>query len=608
MNDYGVIQWNEETSVTGFVPKPHAQIVEDLEYRLRSTLGSDIDLSSSSPLKQFIDSIAFELYYTWQALENVYYSSYIDYASGINLDNIGSVFGLIRYKKSAASGLIRVYRAINPVTGKYITGPITIPQGTVFVGKTTGLQYVTLQEYTIPEYPLGLSKDISVTCNTVGTVGNALAEQVTDGYTSGAISRIYADASNPYISKISKVVQLDAFNGTAISDGVKIRLRVYRKPGVTGDIVITKNALKTSDTSATYEEIQSAIESRNASVIDSYDKSWCMYFRNDTATECWYDPVVDTKSSDKYLYYYPGQSIREMNRYLMFVPTAGTVIIPSGTDSVDVECRYVWKNLESMTVYSTILPTVEKRSKSDGGSVNTMVSKIAAVGRVVQIEDFTNGHSDETDVEFRSRIKTYQTDTTSTSVSIETHIKTLSFVRACKVVDVSETINGTTLHFAKAMVARSDYEDFLNASKPGADAALVEAVTARTQQLSSLIAAVKPVGLRVDISAVPTNAFKVVAVIEFQNISEGVVIASVIAAIKAYFDGLNIDDPVELGKIADAIYSTDGVTRIVQKFQVTNKLTNVTKEKLLDRFTVESGNQACIEDDDILITASYPVN
>jgi len=604
---YGVLQWNEGTSVAGFVPKPYTTIVEDVEYRLKNALGTDIDLSSSSPLKQFVDAMAYELYYVWQALENVYYSSYIDYAENTALDNIGSVFGLIRYSEGAASGTIRLYRGINGSTGEYITGVVTIPNGTVFVGKTSGLTYKTTTDYTLAEYPVGLYIDVTVTCTTPGSVGNCVGENTTTSTTDGAVCRIYADTTNQYISKIEQVVQITAFTGSSITSGDLITLRLYRKAGVTGQILITRYAAQVSDTTKSYNDIITAISTYNASITDTSERAFCMFFRNDTINECWYDPVVDTKNTDKFLYFYPGSDTNELSRYIMFVPTSGNVIMDSDEDYIDVECRYVWKDSESMTIYDTILPTQASRTKTDGGAINTMSSKITGIGLVTQTADITNGTDDETDAEFRSRIKTYETNTTGTASSIENYVKTLPFVKGCKVVDRTEVVNSVTLHYADVMVSRTDYDDWLKIGDPSTDTSLITTINARTQQIQNIINAVKPAGMKVTINPVPTNSFKVQVIIEFANISESLVVTNVKAAIKSYFDSLEIDDPVECGKIIDAVYSTEGVTRITQTFLVTNLLTSVTKAKLLDVFTVESGNQACIDESDIIVSVSYPV-
>ena len=89
MTDYGV-------TVKGFIIKPYSVILEELKLLAQQYFGEDIDLSENSRFLRFLEIIAKREDELWQLAEDVYYSGYIDFANGENLDRVVALLGIRR--------------------------------------------------------------------------------------------------------------------------------------------------------------------------------------------------------------------------------------------------------------------------------------------------------------------------------------------------------------------------------------------------------------------------------------------------------------------------------------------------------------------------------
>lgn len=117
MSDRGV-------TLDGFVLKPLSEILADKFQRAKEMFGEDIDLGPTSVLRKILDIASIADLELWKAAESLYYSGFIDTASGAALDLLGSELGIERR------------RNFRRLTGTLkATSPQTIPAGeTIIVG------------------------------------------------------------------------------------------------------------------------------------------------------------------------------------------------------------------------------------------------------------------------------------------------------------------------------------------------------------------------------------------------------------------------------------------------------------------------------------------
>lgn len=86
----------------GFVRKTYADLLESMEDHAKSLFGEDVRTSANSVLGILIRVVAWALSLIYELLEKVYFSSFINSASGVSLDKLASNYGLNRSPASAA--------------------------------------------------------------------------------------------------------------------------------------------------------------------------------------------------------------------------------------------------------------------------------------------------------------------------------------------------------------------------------------------------------------------------------------------------------------------------------------------------------------------------
>src|SRR5690606_8378447 len=91
----------------GFPRKTYQDIIADMEAKAKALFGPNIALSSASPLALFLRVVAFAVSLLWQVAERVYYSAYIDTATGQSLDYAVKYAGISRRPPSHAWRLVR---------------------------------------------------------------------------------------------------------------------------------------------------------------------------------------------------------------------------------------------------------------------------------------------------------------------------------------------------------------------------------------------------------------------------------------------------------------------------------------------------------------------
>lgn len=136
MADYGVTN-------TGFVQKYYENIVADKRAKARELFGNSIDVTDSSVFGQFINSMSYEEALIYQILENVYYSRYIQFATGQALDDVVYAKGLFRKNGTKATGTVTFTK--NPA----YTRDVYIPVGTTIADIDGFYPFVTTVSATI---------------------------------------------------------------------------------------------------------------------------------------------------------------------------------------------------------------------------------------------------------------------------------------------------------------------------------------------------------------------------------------------------------------------------------------------------------------------------
>jgi uncharacterized phage protein gp47/JayE len=136
-------------TTSGFVSATVEEIRVIIANALKANLGASIDTNPSSRIGQFIDIVATELFSLWQGLEAVYASQFPVSASGVSLDNIGSITNTLR--SSGVYGLVRV------VFGGQLGS--VIPQNSL-VSNGKGYEFATQGALTIVENTVLLRTDL----------------------------------------------------------------------------------------------------------------------------------------------------------------------------------------------------------------------------------------------------------------------------------------------------------------------------------------------------------------------------------------------------------------------------------------------------------------
>ena len=216
----------------GFIRKPRSVIVSEMEAEARARFGETVNLTERSPLGLFIGTVATSIDDVWKLSESVYYSAYVDTATGESLDRVGAYIGIVRRAAVAATGEITVSGdddTIVPIGfrvetesgiefyvsayGTIAAGSVTVPVAAVVAGRAGNVAAGTITEIPIPY-------------TGIDSVTNAAA-------TTGGL-RIETDAEFRQRYK-----QRVAIGGASTIDSIRASLRNIT--GVRGAIVVENN-------------------------------------------------------------------------------------------------------------------------------------------------------------------------------------------------------------------------------------------------------------------------------------------------------------------------------------------------------------------------------
>lgn len=151
---------------SGFIKKAFSEVVDSLKSRFRQVFGNNIDVGDTSPLGRIASSVSTEISLLWEKLEEVYYSAFIDTATGVNLDRVAALLGIRRKQATKATGTVTFSRS-SPATRD-----IVIPAGTR-VSTQNGIIFATTQEAVLQAG--NTSVDVPVEATEPGSAGNVAA-------------------------------------------------------------------------------------------------------------------------------------------------------------------------------------------------------------------------------------------------------------------------------------------------------------------------------------------------------------------------------------------------------------------------------------------------
>ena len=149
----------------GFVRKNYNDILGELETGAKAGFGNDVDLSEYSPIGIFLQLMADQLAETWEKEEEVYYSAYVNTATGSNLDRVVGLAGITRRPATNALVVLRIAG----------TNGTIVPVG--FIAQTPqGIQFQTTASGTIA----GGTLDLDARATATGSAGNVSTGTVTE--------------------------------------------------------------------------------------------------------------------------------------------------------------------------------------------------------------------------------------------------------------------------------------------------------------------------------------------------------------------------------------------------------------------------------------------
>jgi len=214
-NTYGI-------TTAGFVKKTYDDILEDECTQAKLFFGPTIDLSATSPLYQFVCTVAAEKATLWDLAEQVYYAGFVNTATGTNLDACVALLGIARLEASPATGAVLFSRSAAA------TYDISIPAGSL-VQTATGVQFATTAAVILAAGQTSVTASIEAV--DPGASGNVAAY---------AISRIPVTLSG--IESVNNIAA--TVNGSDIETDTALRLRALNySPGAKATLAAIQTAI-----------------------------------------------------------------------------------------------------------------------------------------------------------------------------------------------------------------------------------------------------------------------------------------------------------------------------------------------------------------------------
>ncbi len=185
------------------------QMIIDFSKRYKELTGKEMELAPAHPYRLILYAASLQLYQAFQYLDQAGKQSFLKYAYGDYLDNLGALKGIARSMGERAKTIMRF------ILSKEQAGAVTIPKGTRV---TTGneIYFYTTE---LAEIPAGeLNVDVQAECTEVGILGNGLEP--------GAVS-VLVDLI-PYVQSVSNANT--SAGGQDVESDENLRERIHLAP------------------------------------------------------------------------------------------------------------------------------------------------------------------------------------------------------------------------------------------------------------------------------------------------------------------------------------------------------------------------------------------
>lgn len=158
-------------TATGFEKKTIDVILSELEAEAQNQFGVTVDLTSTSPLKMLLETVALEIARIWDMAENLWASGFVDYAEGDSLDDIGALMNTPRQAATQSSGSERfsgVGATVIPLGAQ-----VSTPEGLLF--QTTVADVIGGGGYVdVPIRSVGFGEDYNVSGGAISNLVSSI--------------------------------------------------------------------------------------------------------------------------------------------------------------------------------------------------------------------------------------------------------------------------------------------------------------------------------------------------------------------------------------------------------------------------------------------------
>jgi hypothetical protein len=191
----------------GFVRKPYAVILTEMQDEARNLFGETIDVSSASPVGMFIELMSWSIDRQWAVAEETYYSMWLSTAEGASLDRVVSLGFLNRQPERFAL-----------VPLMFLGAPGTKIYAGMLAATSQDIMFETIADGEIADDG---TVQITAKCIDPGIVGNVPAESITTIKT--PVTGVYSVTNNAPSS-----------GGRGIETDAELRERYSGLPAATG--------------------------------------------------------------------------------------------------------------------------------------------------------------------------------------------------------------------------------------------------------------------------------------------------------------------------------------------------------------------------------------
>lgn len=191
-------------------------MILDYQEKYKEVTGKDIALAQADPYRMIMYAAALQIYQGMQYLDRAGKQSFLKYAYGDFLDNLGALRGITRLEASPAVTTLR-FSIDNP-----LTSAVTIPAGT----RVTNGNELYFYTDKLAEIAAGSTfVDVTATCTETGVDGN--------GFRAGEINTLIETL--PYITSVDNIVETsggsDRETDEALADRIYIASSAYSVAG-----------------------------------------------------------------------------------------------------------------------------------------------------------------------------------------------------------------------------------------------------------------------------------------------------------------------------------------------------------------------------------------